>query len=378
LQRFVIILVCIIIGLPIKASAEVIPDWLNISKEPFVLSEPAGVINPILSADDVTDVAASFVADPFLFYEQGVWYMFFEVYNTDRGKGEIGLATSFDGLNWAYDRIVLSEDIHLSYPLVLKYQGQYYMIPETNILREVRLYRAASFPYGWTYHATIASGRRFVDPTIFFYADNWWMFVSNTTHDTLYLYYSKELTSGWIEHPMSPVIIGDASKARPGGRSFVFDRGRIMRIAQKDDILYGEQVRCFEVDVLTTNEYSEHEIFYSPLLFQSGTGWNKDGMHHFDPWWTGDRWLCATDGQNNGIWSIGVFETDVETSQGQNNNDQDDGGGGGGCFISIANKRHECQPQETIRPYIWAITVCFGIMSALKIWEKFFIRASVT
>jgi hypothetical protein len=317
---------------------EVVPDWLNVKQEPFELAEPDGVSNPVLTAEDVTDVPASFVADPFLFFEQGVWYMFFEVYNTASAKGEIGLATSYDGHHWTYDRIVLSESIHLSYPLVLKYDDEYYMVPETNLLREVRLYRATSFPYGWTYHATIVSGRRFVDPTIFFYAGKWWLFVSRTTNDALYLYYSSDLTGGWKEHPLSPVIVGDAGEARPGGRSFVFDHGRIVRIAQKDDLTYGAQVRAFEVDVLTESQYSEHEVFQSPLLFESGSGWNKDGMHQFDPWWDDTHWVCSTDGLNNGVWSIGIFVTEDESPARQDKGNGGGSGGGGGCFITVARE----------------------------------------
>jgi len=126
----------------------VMPDWVNVSQSPFNLVEPSGVLNPVLTADDVTDVPAQFVADPFLFHEGDFWYMFFEVYNSAQDKGEIGLASSYDGLNWSYDRIVLSESKHLSYPLVIAHDGQHYMIPETNLMNEVRISRAASFLYG--------------------------------------------------------------------------------------------------------------------------------------------------------------------------------------------------------------------------------------
>ena len=59
--------------------------------------------NPILDCNSVTDVKASFVADPFLFFPKGVnndWYLFFEVKNTDirltRAHGQIGTAVSTD------------------------------------------------------------------------------------------------------------------------------------------------------------------------------------------------------------------------------------------------------------------------------------------
>ena len=55
---------------------ELIPDWSSIEYAPFNLITPSGIVNPVLTADDVTDVTARFVADPFLFYENAHWYMF--------------------------------------------------------------------------------------------------------------------------------------------------------------------------------------------------------------------------------------------------------------------------------------------------------------
>jgi hypothetical protein len=147
---------------------------------PFDLIEPAGITNPVLTALDVTDVQASFVADPFIFYENNTWYMFFEVYIPGVNRGDIGLATSWNGLHWMYEGIVLSEGFHHSYPLVFKYNDSYYMVPESYQIQEVRIYEAYNFPYDWNYIATIVSGRGFVDPSIFRYNNKWWMFVSDT------------------------------------------------------------------------------------------------------------------------------------------------------------------------------------------------------
>src|SRR5215467_13337522 len=77
-----------------------------------------GIEMPVLSARHVTDVAAEFVADPFMIRVGGRWHMFFEVMNAGIDKGDIGLATSSNGLDWKYEQIVLSEPFHLSYPYV--------------------------------------------------------------------------------------------------------------------------------------------------------------------------------------------------------------------------------------------------------------------
>ena len=148
-----------------------------------------------------------------------------------------------------------------------------------------------------------------MDPSIFRYNNTWWMFVSDTTNSNCYLYYSNSLTSGWIEHPLSPIVVGNASKARPGGRAFVYNNNLIMRTVQKCDVVYGEKVRVFQVDTLTTTQYAEHEIPESPILSNSGSGWNATGMHQFDPWWTGNHWNCGVDGKTGtvSVWSAGIY-----------------------------------------------------------------------
>ena len=105
-----------------------------------------GVHNPVLTATDVDDVVAVFVADPFMVKKDSSWYMFFEVFNAESKNGEIGMATSEDGLRWKYEQIVLTESFHLSYPYVFESAGQYYMIPESSNEGSVRLYRAEEFP----------------------------------------------------------------------------------------------------------------------------------------------------------------------------------------------------------------------------------------
>lgn len=311
----IITLAIFILVLPCKADQGPVPDWTLTDVSPFDLITPPGIKNPVLQASDVTDVSAQFVADPFIFHQSGRWYMFFEVLNGDTGLGQIGVADSNDGLHWSYDRIVLAEGFHLSFPYVFEYLGDYYMMPETSNIQEIRLYKAHNFPYEWHYFTTLVKGKHYVDPAIFHYNGSWWLFAgggwSSTYKGNCFLFYSDNLLSGWTEHPKSPVIVNNPGKSRPGGRSFVYSNGRVIRLAQKDDLSYGEQVRAFEVDVLTKTSYSEHEIAQSPIIKKTGNGWNADGMHTFDPWWAGDHWICSVDGQKSDIWSIGIYVTPV-------------------------------------------------------------------
>ena len=69
--------------------------------------------------------------------------MFFEIWNWQKKQGEIGLASAADLRGpWHYERVVLVEDFHLSYPCVIEADGQRYMVPESHDAGGVRLYRA--------------------------------------------------------------------------------------------------------------------------------------------------------------------------------------------------------------------------------------------
>ena len=103
--------------------------------------------NPILTRRDVSDVSAVFVADPFMLKVEDTWYLFFEVMDRDTVKGQIGLATSQNGLTWTYQRIVLKEPFHLSYPYVFEFDGDYYMIPESYQSEINSLVQGVKFSY---------------------------------------------------------------------------------------------------------------------------------------------------------------------------------------------------------------------------------------
>jgi len=253
--------------------------------------------NPVLTAAQVTDVPATFVADPFMIHAHQTWYMFFEVMHTDWQRGVIGLATSRDGWHWRYERVVLQEPFHLSYPYVFKWQDAYYMVPETLEAEGIRVYRAVDFPITWACVGNVLAGQ-YADPSLWHADERWWMWVCSTPfqHDTLCLYYADTLLGPWTAHAQNPLIQGDAHTARPGGRVIAVGN-RLIRYAQDDAPFYGKQVRAFEITALTTTRYAESEVPESPVLQPSGAGWNAKGMHHIDPHRLDDtHWLASVDG----------------------------------------------------------------------------------
>jgi hypothetical protein len=255
-----------------------------------------GVAMPAISAKNVSDVPAEFVADPFMIKADGAWNMFFEVMNSETGKGEIGLATSKNGLQWEYQRIVLSEPFHLSYPYVFSHGREYFMIPESFQDKAMRLYRADPFPFKWSYVATLLDGP-WVDSSIFFFGDRWWVFTNPVApaNQILELFHADDISGPWRRHAMSPLIINNNRIARGGGRVIMLG-GKPIRFAQDCDPFYGTAVRAFEISVLTTSNYVERELEFSPVLSAGSELWRQQGMHHIDPHFVDGRWLASVDG----------------------------------------------------------------------------------
>ena len=284
-------------GVPFVVEQDKWSIGIYIGESPFNFVSPENISNPVLTANDVTDVPADFVADPFMVKENSNYYMFFEVLNTWTQQGDIGLAISNDGLKWVYKQIVLDEPFHLSYPYVFKWKNEYYMIPESYQAYSIRLYKAIDFPTQWSFVGTLLSGN-YVDPSIFRYDGRWWIFAETNPNgdDILCLYYADDLMGPWIEHPESPIIERDANIARPGGRVLIFD-GQIVRYTQDDDPTYGNQVRAFEITELTTTSYKETEVKENPIFNASGAGWNAEGMHNIDPLQINkNKWIACVDG----------------------------------------------------------------------------------
>lgn len=274
--------------------------------DPLTIGPTPEKNNPVLTASDVTDVDARFVADPFMIFVDGRGYMFFEVMNSQTDQGDLGLAVSEDGEHWDYRQIVLDEPFHLSYPYVFEWEGEIYLLPETSEASSVRLYRAREFPTSWVFVGNLMAGYH-LDPSVFRYAGKWWMFSTTTaTYDVTRLYFSESLTGNWEEHPQSPIVWRDATKARPAGRVLV-DNDRIIRFSQNDKYCYGASVRAFEVLTLSDTQYREREITESPVLQAGDRGWNAMGMHHVDVQQFGDRsWIAAVDGWRTGV-SVGLY-----------------------------------------------------------------------
>lgn len=246
---------------------------------PWTLTERPEVPNPILTALDIDDAPAAFVADPFAVRMDGEWHLFFEFLNRRSGKGEIGHASSPDLVRWSYRGTVLAEPFHLSYPAIYASEGEVWMVPETWEAQQVRLYRADPFPSRWVLETVLLDGVAGTDPTVHRLADGDFSMLlcsaENEVHnETLLRFDAPSLRGPWTRSRDSPLVRGDPSQARPGGHCFDFEEVTY-RLAQDCSTRYGERLRSFPLE---PSGGEEGRL----VLGQDGDGWRSKGGHHAD------------------------------------------------------------------------------------------------
>jgi len=161
----------------------------------------------------------------------------------------------------------------------------------------VRLYKAISFPEKWEYVGNLLSGYFYVDPSVFRYNDKWWMFVSTGESNVLNLYYSEDLLTGWMVHPMNPIVKLNKNISRSAGRVIVYN-DKLYRFTQDDYPYHGVRVFAFEITKLSEKTYEEKLVSKTPILTKTGSGWNATGMHHLDLHKIGNKWIAAVDGRD--------------------------------------------------------------------------------
>lgn len=200
---------------------------------------------------NIIPLNSGWIADPFLFEFQGEHYLFVE-YVGGR-KGEIAYYR-FINNKPVFQKVIISENYHLSYPCVFTHGADVYIIPESADNQSIDLYKAVSFPDRWEKVSQLAEGI-YYDTTYVNYKDK----------DYLITYSPKK---GFYELGVFTFDI-DGRKAeklaeiqykenigRPAGRIYV-ENGELIRPAQDCSRKYGENLFFYKVDGLDDGKFSE-------------------------------------------------------------------------------------------------------------------------
>jgi len=212
------------------------------------------------------------LADPFLFKYGDDMYLFFEKINNQRwndrsgeGTGEIYCSKLLDldgKLIYSEPTLVLSKEYHLSYPFLIKDGDNVYMLPEQKQSGQLELYKCISFPNQWESVKILLKGK-FVDSTIFYYDNMFWLFTittdkRNTTFKEQLYYAEKLVTRNWTLH--STINDTDKMSSRRGGGNIFIQNGKIYRPVQCNKDYYGQSVLMLEITKLSKTEYTERPV----------------------------------------------------------------------------------------------------------------------
>lgn len=219
-----------------------------------------------------------FIADPCWFLENDQLFAA-ECFDYRRRIGRLVLAKLEAGK--AFPARTIKEDgVHHSYPMVYKSGEGFLIVPES---AECETVKAISMDASGiiTGEASILSGRKLVDPTIFSRSGSYWLFANplhNFDHELVALR-SKSILGPWEEAAFSPLSIANS---RGAGKIFEMN-GHLYWPTQYNSVRYGGGVILRRILSLSS-EALEHDI--ASIILPDSAGSRPLGFHSFS---RGDR-----------------------------------------------------------------------------------------
>ncbi|MDB4112472.1 hypothetical protein N9556_00400 [bacterium] len=211
--------------------------------------------------DSLPNPRNGYLADPFVFNQEGRNIVFVERFDFKDKKGKIA---AYEIGNFLPKNlgIVIEEDFHLSYPYIFKENNNTYLIPESSQNKDVRLYECESFPDKWKLKSIILKDVSAADSMILKSEEKWWLLTnlnsSNLTDhcSELFIFSSNDLLNGpWVPHAKNPIYL-DPANARNGG--IIIDEDIIYRVSQKQGYgIYGQNIQINKILELNDENYTE-------------------------------------------------------------------------------------------------------------------------
>ena len=226
-----------------------------------------------------------FWADPFLCEHDNQLYVFFENYSYITKKGKISVGKVVEKSKGKYSivdvRDALDLDYHLSYPQIVKEDGEIFLIPETSQNKRLEIYHCIQFPDKWELYATAFDGEKILDASYFRdkNGDKWLFLNKGWTYEyeaELYIYKIDSLKlENIIAHKSNPVMI-DCRKARSGGAIFEYEHEYYRPSQINTHGVYGKGLQISKIKKLTLNEFEDEPVIAIEPNFIKGL----QGIHH--------------------------------------------------------------------------------------------------
>jgi len=205
-----------------------------------------------------------FYADPFSFTYRNQTYVLFEEYCQITKRGKIMIASLLENTKQekylGKKLLLLDNHKHLSYPFVFWQEEHIFLLCESHKTKNLILYEIDPISLKVQYVKQIFSHQEAIDPTLFFYNGNYWLFYSKADQPNshLYLAYSPSLQQEFTLHPQNPIKVSQIS-ARSAGNIFMVN-DKIYRPAQNCQKHYGESIVINEITHLNPHFFSEQQV----------------------------------------------------------------------------------------------------------------------
>jgi hypothetical protein len=227
-----------------------------------------------------------YLADPFGYMKENELQVIAEDYSYRTAKGTLSHLSYQSGWKESSAKPYHEEKEHLSYPCMVKINGQEYCIPEIAEAKEIRLYRFNP-EKPLEFERAILPGTAAVDATYLHHENLHWIFFSRRgagiyTH--LEAYYAEAIEGEWKPHALNPLIC-DVRGGRMGG-NFIHHKDKLYRPGQDCSVSYGSALNLYEVQELSPTHYKETLI---NRLEPDASSRYHDGLHTLNR--VGDYWL---------------------------------------------------------------------------------------
>lgn len=220
-------------------------------------------------------VRDGFAADPFGYTVGEKEYLLFENYSFKKGKGKISSVEISGDPSKVND--IMDFPTHLSYPFLIKHQGELFCIPENFENREINLFQHDTTMNSWLKKKNLLSGIPAIDSSLVFWNDLWWLFFTDKnqlSNVRLFIYYSENFTGPFVPHENNPVKT-DIRSSRSAGNFFTVDNN-LFRPSQDCSETYGGGIIINKIKKLSVSEFEEEEVNRIIPFMNSGY---KKGIH---------------------------------------------------------------------------------------------------
>ena len=202
----------------------------------------------------IIPVDKGWIADPFLFEHKGENYLFVEYVNGN--KGEIAYFKFIDNKP-VFQKVIISEPYHLSYPCVFTHGTDVYIIPESADNHCIDLYIATEFPNQWEKVKRLKRGL-YYDTTYFNYSGRDYLIGFGPMHNRHILsLFSIDLKNKTLQLILEKEYIDNIG--RPAGNLFL-QNDILIRPAQNCSRKYGENIIFYSVKGLEKNRFEEEIV----------------------------------------------------------------------------------------------------------------------